>query len=72
MEVSTDPDCSNHLCIICNKECHEKQKNPPEDNCKEFEENAKAWKEYLEMYIRMSIGNMVLWDSVGIRIVNGK
>ena len=48
MEVSTDPDSANspnHLCIICNREYHEKQKNPPEDNWKEFEENAKAWKE---------------------------
>ena len=27
------PDSSYPLCIICNTECNEKQKNPPEDSC---------------------------------------
>ena len=33
------------LCIICNKTCTEKQKNPLDDTWKTFEEVAKAWKD---------------------------
>ena len=32
-------------CIVCNKKCKEKQKNPSEETWKTFEDNAKRWKE---------------------------
>ena len=45
------PDSSYPLCIICNTECNEKQKNPPEDSWEKFKESAIAWKEINGVYI---------------------
>ena len=54
------------LCIICNKTCTEKQKNPIDDTWKAFEETAKAWKDVDAEY--GAVYEKVNWENGAIGV----
>lgn len=56
-----DDQVSPNLCIICNEECNEKQKNPALSSWMEFKDISKEWKDvdgiYKDVYERVN------WES---------
>ena len=55
------------FCIICDKRCTEKQKNPSDETWKTFQENARIWKESEDDQYGM-VFEKVDWESGAVGV----
>ena len=59
-------EATDHICVICNELCTEKQKNPLEETWKSFEETAKLWQDVESEY--SGVHDKINWENGAIGV----